>query len=231
MAEETTKTKVGWQFINWGPLTPEEQNLLNADIQQNLFGYGDNILKQMIKARYQRIIEIVGNLKKEQSTNYGGLDAQGNELSIAALEPWHFADGTNMGQAWTQTTAVAFAWETHGFNGTPGVLTVVTVRNKWSHVIMGVADLALNGFIDVCMFRPKSTLNRRIRLYELGQLLPNNEWTPVMPIKTYTLLKSNTFDFRLLPNTALANVNIALLGVTCAPADLLNVETFTASLV
>lgn len=231
MAENIFTTLIGWQKITYRTLKPEERTQLQADIQQNLFGYPDNILKKMINERYTRIEELVGNLAEEQSTSYGGLDSQGNDLSIGALEPWHFADGTNMGRSWTQTTTAAFTWETHTFNGTPGGLGVVTVRNKYGHLVMGIADLAVNGFIDACMFRPKSSLNRRIRLYEMGQLLPNNEWTPVMPIKTYLLVKSNTFDFRLLPNTALANVNIALLGLTCAPADLLNVETFTPTLV
>jgi len=223
--------KIGRQTISYRDLLPAEKTFLNADVEKNIFGYADNIMARMIQDRMPRITELVGHMAEDLSSSYAGLDAEGSELTMAALEPAHFADGTNWGVDWRQTSTVANTWETHGYTGTAAVLTTVTVREKFGHVFLGVGDLAATGFLDACMIRPSLNIDRRIRTAEMVSLLPNNEWTPVIPIKTYVFLKGETFDFRLLPNTALANLNVALLGVTIAPADRVEKEVFAGSLV
>ena len=223
--------KIGRQTINFRDLLPQEQQALDADVEQNIFGYADNIMATMIRSRRQRIAEIVGNMAADLGATYMGLDAEGSELTMAALEPAHFADGTNWGVNWAQTSTAANTWETHGYTGTPAVLTTVTVRTHFAHVFFGIGDLAATGFVDAAMIRPSLNIDRRIRLAEMVALLPNNEWTPVMPIKTYVMLKGETFDFRLLPNTALANMDIAILGISIAPADRVEKEVFAGSLV
>lgn len=222
--------RIGRQTINFRSLTSTENDILDADIEYNMFGYADNIVRKMILDRKDRIKELVGHLAQDLSGTYTGLDSEGSELTLACLEPYHIADGTNFGTNWRQTSA-GVVWETHNFSGSPGNITTVTVREKFGHVFFGMADFAGTGFVDCAMIRPSNKIDRRIRMAELVALTPNNEGIPVMPIKTYMFVKGETYDFRILPNTNGANLNFGIFGVTCGPSDRLEREVFTGSLV